>query len=57
VLLIAFRCSFGLVADLVEIRWRISELHDATGSCGEVNDLIVRLFVETLPVTDLRMVI
>jgi hypothetical protein len=57
VLLIAFRCSFGLVADLVEIRWRISEFHDATGSCSEVNDLIVRLFVETLPVTDLRMVI
>jgi hypothetical protein len=46
------KIPLGAVADCVEIRWRVFELHDAIRSCGEVNDMIGRLFGEALPACD-----
>jgi hypothetical protein len=40
------------LAECVEIRWRVSGLHDAIRSTCKVNDLIGRLFGEALPAID-----
>jgi len=44
--------SAGAVAACVEIRWRVSRLHDAIRSSWKDNDLIGRLFGEALPAVD-----